>query len=132
MFNQGGDFSDNGVFYYVVDDSVNENSAYSGIHVFGATGTNSYGEILRSPSDTTFIHLGYDPSIHMDLQALDLALGLFWRSDRVDSRKFEIEGIDVYRDAKGRTSILFQAINNSLGDDPAYLFHVSVNEPPSH
>jgi len=112
--NQGGAFSPNGIFYYVLDHKEDEYCNYTGIHAFlihgqwadeiTITGMNNHKERVN------FMNEKYDP-------------------DQLKWRNWEFEGITIWdrrADGLGQIHVL-QLHNEDNDEDDAHLFHYRVN-----
>lgn len=109
VHNQGGAFSKHGIFYLVLDHASDEDSEYTGVHVFNLH-ENVGTELTVSNGVKPFIHITYDPD------------SWGWRYE-------ELEGITVVDNgAWGNVHVLRLESDVAPGsDDEAKLHHFSVN-----
>lgn len=116
---QGGDFSPNGVFYYVHDNESADSSNFTGVHIFDVPPFKDGDRcVIGEPaSEVTvvpegYIRIDYDASATFDV-----------------SRGDELEGTTVYRGVDGKMHILTVKLSNELDDDDVTLFDHTTNEP---
>lgn len=126
---QGGAFSPNGVFYYVLDHGTADESAFTGVYVFDVTpiaeGTPPSAEGVVGPAAWQvnvagdgphgILPVSYDPIQH----AAWVAVG---RGD-------ELEGIAVYRGDDDKIHVLLQLLSNELEDDDVTIHQWTTDEP---
>ena len=125
---QGGDFSPNGVLYYVLDQAQADHNNNTGVHVFdvrpfspsiqpstdGVAGPLAH-EVVVEGDGSGYLNLGYDATD-------STPFGDMVRGD-------EVEGITVYRGSDGRIHVLLIKLSNELDDDNVTLYHWTTNEP---
>lgn len=115
VWNQGGAFSPNGIFYYVLDHKSDEYSHYTGIHAFLIHGSYANEITIKGKNNrnenVNFMNEKFDP---------DTWFFGWWRN-------WELEGITIWdRGAEGQIHML-QLHNEWHSDDDVHLFHYKVN-----
>jgi len=108
VWQQGGAFSEDGIFYLVLDHKSLDYDENTGVHAFKIEGFSGRELTLRNGTNN-FIHLGYDTET--------LNLG---------NREEELEGITVVSFANLDQVHVILLNNELLYDDQAYLFHYDV------
>jgi hypothetical protein len=123
VWNQGGAFSPNGVFYYVLDHQEDENCSYTGIHAFLIHGRYSSEITIRGKNNkdenVNFMNEKCDPD--WDNTDTEVFCG-----DR-NCRKWEFEGIAIWNLGAGDGQIHMLQLKNHYDDDKVHLFHYWVN-----
>jgi hypothetical protein len=121
---QGGDFSDNGILYHILDNAWDENSDWSGVHAFQLlpmeraakpldkdTEIQSASEITLRAEDFGFMHVIYNPR-------------------EAGSRRQELEGITVERHGPKQTSVILVRLQNNWNtEDEVVVYQWMVDEP---
>ena len=118
VWNQGGAFSPNGVFYYVLDHQEDENCSYTGIHAFLIHGRYSTEITIRGKNNkdenVNFMNEKFDPDWNWSA----------WIQGERNYRYWELEGITICDGDEGQIHML--QLKNS-NDDKVHLFHYEVN-----
>jgi PAN domain len=107
VWNQGGAFSEGGIFYLVLDHASIDNDENTGVHAFkleGSTGT----ELTLRNGKKNFIHISYD-------------------TETLGHREEELEGITVVNHGNLDEINVILLNNEVTGDDQVYLYHYFVN-----
>jgi hypothetical protein len=111
VFNQGGAFSPNGNFYYVLDDATFDYSEHSGIHAFRINGNQAREFKINGKNNKKEI------VDFMNVKNSTRYLG--WRD-------WEFEGITVWdRGGEGQIHVLLMC--NEIDDDDISLLHYWIN-----
>jgi PAN domain len=107
VWNQGGAFSKDGIFYLVLDHASIDDDENTGVHAFkleGSTGT----ELTLRNGKKNFIHISYD-------------------TETLGHREEELEGITVVNHGNLDEINVILLNNEVTGDDQVYLYHYFVN-----
>ena len=114
VWTQGGEFDDNGVFYYVLDYDAAKNSHYTGVHAFkfpqqgDQCGPDVAQEITLTGGDNSGImHIAYDPCWF----GSDEDTGC---NDPGAARVGELEGAEIFRASNGDLSVFLTRVHFPL------------------
>jgi hypothetical protein len=124
---QGGDFSPNGVFHYVLDHEQADDNNLTGVHIFDSTPFSSdvqpSAEGIEGPPATQalvspdgYLRINYDATTSVPI------VGDVSRGD-------ELEGVTVYRGVDEQMHVLVQKLSNEVDDDDVTLYHFTTDEP---
>src|SRR4029450_1012895 len=132
-WDQGGDFSPNGVLHYVLDHADADNNNFTGAHAFdvtpfpssvapstdGVVGTPAPEITIAGDTGRGYFGVDYDATATIPIG------GIFVDVSRAD----ELEGITVFRATDGLMHVLLLKLSNELDEDDATLHQWITNEP---
>ena len=130
---QGGDFSPNGVLYYVLDYKYADNSEYTGVLMVNVPAFNLPIPVPPEETPPAFV-LPVAPDGHLNIEydgVMDAStFPLIKQIVGGPARARELEGITIFRESEGAdtSGLLIELINNLDDDDNATIHQFSTNE----